>query len=449
MDITYPEGISTVNGENGKPGYVKSDVYADGQTLSSAISAKGLDRFQCFSASSSALKTNKGILITLPIKVNSSLANGVYQATISPVEFVKTDGTAYRPKPVTFCITVHEVVNNSLEMAEGWNWISTNIPVDAVPFVEGLKTDFYRLVSQTQELYNDSKLGIVGSLEAIDVTAAYKLQTTTATTLALQGIPENPTITSLSLQKGYNWIGYLPMTALPVATALSQLEAAIGDRLISQNGFAEYGDDGWEGQLAMMNPTEGYIYHRTADATAFCYTEDAGRNAVETVSAAAVRQSDSMEPSWSYDVHAYPDVTTIIAQLYIREQMAELDRYTVGAFCGEECRGIASVVGDKLFITVHGAVKDNETISFRVYDETTGETLPVSETFVFEGQSLGNLKSPMPLHAETVTTGISGVATMYDVRTIHSISGKRLGGLQRGVNIVTKTDGTTRKLVVE
>ena len=107
------------------------------------------------------------------------------------------------------------------------------------------------------------------------------------------------------------------------------------------------------------------------------------------------------------------------------------------------------MVGDKLFITVHGAVKDNETISFRVYDETTGETLPVSETIVFEGQSLGNLKSPMPLHAETVTTGISGVATMYDVRTIHSISGKRLGGLQRGVNIVTKTDGTTRKLVVE
>ena len=449
MDIAYPEGISTVNGEDGKPGYVKSDVYADGQQLSSAVSVKGLDRFQCFSASSSDLKTNKGILITLPIKANSSLANGVYQATISPVEFVKTDGTAYRPKPVTFCITVHEVVNNSLEMAEGWNWISTNIPADAVPFVEGLKTDFYRLVSQTQELYNDSKLGIVGSLEAIDVTAAYKLQTTTATTLALQGIPENPTITRLSLQKGYNWIGYLPMTALPVATALSQLEAAIGDRLISQNGFAEYGDDGWEGQLATMNPGEGYIYHRTADATTFCYTEDAGGNAVETVSAAAVRQSDSMEPSWSYDVHAYPDVTTIIAQLYIREQMAELDRYTVGAFCGEECRGIASVVGDKLFITVHGAVKDNETISFRVYDETTGETLPVSETTVFEGQSLGNLKSPMPLHAETVTTGISGVATMYDVRTIHSISGKRLGGLQRGVNIVTKTDGTTRKLVVE
>lgn len=449
LDIAYPEGISAVSGEDGKPGFVKSDVYADGQQLSSAKSVKGLDRFQCFSASSSALKNRNGILLTLPIQAKSTMVNGVYQATISPVEFVKTDASAYRPKPVTFYITVHEVVNSSQEMAEGWNWISTSIPTDATPFVEGVKTGFCRLLSQTEELYNDSKLGIVGNLETIDVTAAYKLQTKAATTLVQQGIPENPTITSLLLQKGYNWMGYLPTTALPVGSALSQLEAAIGDRLISQNGFAEYGDDGWEGQLATMNPGEGYIYHRTADATTFCYHEDAGEQVVETANAAAVRQSEIMEPSWSYDVHAYPDVTTIIAQLYIMEQLAELDRYTVGAFCGEECRGIASVVGDKLFVTVHGTVKDNETISFRVYDETTGETLPVNETIVFEGQSLGNLKNPMPLHAQTVSTGISGVPTMYDVRSIHSISGNRLGGLQRGVNIVTKTDGTTRKVVVE
>ena len=83
------------------------------------------------------------------------MANGVYQATISPVEFVKTDGTAYRPQPVSFYITVHEVVNNSQEMAEGWNWISTNIPTDATPFIEGIKKDVNRLVSQTEELYND------------------------------------------------------------------------------------------------------------------------------------------------------------------------------------------------------------------------------------------------------------------------------------------------------
>lgn len=448
MDIAYPEGISTVNGEDGKPGYAKSDVYADGQQLSSTVSVKGLDRFQCLSSSSTAFKTKNGILLTLPIQANSTLANGVYQATISPVEFVKTDGTAYRPQPVSFYITVHEVVNNSQEMAEGWNWISTNIPTDATPFIEGIKTDVNRLVSQTEELYNDPELGIVGNLNTIDITSAYKLQTKAVTTLVQQGIPENPTITDIKLYKGYNWIGYLPTTALHVADALSNLSAAKGDRLISQNGFAEYGDNGWEGQITEMTPGVGYMYYRNADATTFRYAEQAADNTTEAASEAAIRKSAAVQP-WSYDIHKYPDVTTIIAKLYMTDEPAEQGRYTVGAFCGDECRGIGTIVGEKLFITVHGTVKENETITFRAYDETSGETLTVSETIVFQGQSLGNLDSPMQLHAQLTPTGINGISTMSDVRTIHTTGGNRLSRLQQGVNIVTKTDGSTVKIVVE
>ena len=448
FDIAYPEGISTVNSEDGNPGYAKSDVYADGQQVSSAVSVKGLDRFQCFSSSNAVIKTKSGILLTLPIKAESSMANGVYEATISPAEFVKTDASAYRPNPVSFYITVHEVVNNSKEMAEGWNWISTNIPTDATPFIEGIKTDVNRLVSQTEELYNDTELGMVGNLNTIDVTAAYKLQTKAATELTQQGIPENPTITGVRLYSGYNWIGYLPTTSQSVATALSNIEAATGDRLISQKGFAVYGDAGWEGDLTEMNPGEGYMYHRTGDATTFCYAENAGGNAVDNAAGAAIRKSAAIQP-WTYDIHKYPDVTTIIAKLYMTGEPVEQGRYTVGAFCGEECRGIGSVVGEKLFITVHGTVKDNETITFRAYDETSGETLPVSETIVFQGQSLGNLDSPMQLNAQASPTGINGISTMSDVRAIHTTGGNRLSRLQQGVNIVTKTDGTTKKILVE
>ena len=78
FDIAYPEGISSVNSEDGNPGYAKSDVYADGQQVSSAVSVKGLDRFQCFSSSNAVIKTNSGILLTLAIKAESSMANGVY-----------------------------------------------------------------------------------------------------------------------------------------------------------------------------------------------------------------------------------------------------------------------------------------------------------------------------------------------------------------------------------
>ena len=263
-----------------------------------------------------------------------------------------------------------------------------------------------------------------------------------------QGIPENPTITDIKLYKGYNWIGYLPTTALHVADALSNLSAAKGDRLISQNGFTEYGDNGWEGQLTEMTPGVGYMYHRNADATTFRYAEQAADNTTEAASEAAIRKSASIQP-WSYDIHKYPDVTTIIAKLYMTDEPAEQGRYTVGAFSGDECRGIGTIVGEKLFITVHGTVKENETITFRAYDETSGETLTVSETIVFQGQSLGNLDSPLQLHAQLTPTGINGISTMSDIRTIHTTGGNRLSRLQQGVNIVTKTDGSTVKVVVE
>ena len=38
---------------------------------------------------------------------------------------------------------------------------------------------------------------------------------------------------------------------------------------------------------------------------------------------------------------------------------------------------------------------------------------------------------------------------MSDVRTIHTTGGNRISRLQQGVNIVTKTDGSTVKIVVE
>ena len=197
-----------------------------------------------------------------------------------------------------------------------------------------------------------------------------------------------------------------------------------------------------------MTPGVGYMYHRNADATTFRYAEQAADNTTEAASEAAIRKSASIQP-WSYDIHKYPDVTTIIAKLYMTDEPAEQGRYTVGAFSGDECRGIGTIVGEKLFITVYGTVKENETITFRAYDETSGETLTVSETIVFQGQSLGNLDSPLQLHAQLTPTGINGISTMSDVRTIHTTGGNRISRLQQGVNIVTKTDGSTVKVVVE
>ena len=110
MDIAYPEGINSVSGGTGNPAFIKGDVYSDSHNVSSIYTSAGLDRFQCFSVDSDPLTSQSGTLLILPIKAQKSLAEGTYQATISPIEFVQTDATPDRPEAITFNIIVSKYV---------------------------------------------------------------------------------------------------------------------------------------------------------------------------------------------------------------------------------------------------------------------------------------------------------------------------------------------------
>lgn len=106
LDITYPEGISSVLDEYGDPAFQKGDAYGKSHSVSSIQTVSGKARFQCFDPSSKPLTAQSGTLLVLPIKTQKSLAEGTYQATISPIEFVQTDATPDRPDAITFNIVV-------------------------------------------------------------------------------------------------------------------------------------------------------------------------------------------------------------------------------------------------------------------------------------------------------------------------------------------------------
>ena len=105
FDIAYPEGISSVNDNTGNPQFITGDVY-NGHSVSSGYAPGGQARFQCFSTNSTPFTVQSGTLLTLNIGAAKSMAEGTYQATISPIEFVQTDATPDRPDAVTFNINV-------------------------------------------------------------------------------------------------------------------------------------------------------------------------------------------------------------------------------------------------------------------------------------------------------------------------------------------------------
>ena len=109
FDIAYPEGISSVNDNDGNPLFLAGDVY-NGHSVSSGYAPGGQARFQCFSTNSTPLSKQSGTLLTLSIGAAKTMAEGTYQATISPIEFVQTDATPDRPDAITFNIKVSKTV---------------------------------------------------------------------------------------------------------------------------------------------------------------------------------------------------------------------------------------------------------------------------------------------------------------------------------------------------
>ncbi|MBR4897419.1 MAG: hypothetical protein IKZ48_01340, partial [Prevotella sp.] len=290
-------------------------------------------------------------------------------------------------------------------------------------------------VSQTQELINDAEYGLVGGLQTMEVTAGYKLKMEEEAIANLTGNFADPSATTVQLYKGWNWIGYVPMVALPVETALENLQATAGDKLVCKDEFAEYDGNAWVPAGIMMQPGEGYMY-KSAKDVAFKYSSATSAPSASRLSPSTCYQSLSQSP-WQYDDHRYPDNMTIVAQLENVESQV-----TVGAFCGDECRGVGRWVNDKLFISVQGSAGNDEMISFRCYDSTTDDIVPIAETIVFDGDSHGSLAAPIRLNLQGIATGIdaNGISGTYDVYSTSGMLVRRhvtsLRGLAPGVYLV-------------
>jgi len=69
-----------------------------------------------------------------------------------------------------------------------------------------------------------------------------------------------------------------------------------------------------------------------------------------------------------------------------------------------------------------------------------------------EGEKSLALEKDLADAYEQQATGVNTVNTnsgVAKVKAVYNINGARLNGLQRGINIVRMTDGTTRKVLVK
>lgn len=309
-------------------------------------------------------------------------------------------------------------IGQRLLLGEGWSWISL--------FANKVGQDlFYKYFYDAQEVrsqymlvYNDPEYGFFGDLKELTTAEAYKVCVKDSAHFDMflydGGVYNYNTGRDINLMPGWTWMSNPYCFDHDLQVALGKATFANDSRIVSKNdGFATFQDGQWVGTLTRFNAGEGYLVYNAAAENAFVsFAAEGVIPKAEPRSVASARRA-AEQSVWSYDGSRFADNMSVICQPTTE---LEADRYTIGAFVGDECRGEGRMINGRFFVTVHGEM--GEKVSFRLYDALTGEYFVLDDAVDF-ASTVGTYQRPMALNTPTLTgidsvTGDQGVAVYLD-----------------------------------
>ncbi len=286
-------------------------------------------------------------------------------------------------------------IYQTIPIESGWNWISFNLQSslsgDMNQMLQTLTPSTgdvikgARFFDQYQESFN-SWGGSLSNSGGIQLNELYKLQITGDSDLIYTGSVTDPTTQPIEIVSGWNWLGYLGLRNLTVNAALATFTATDGDLIKGQFAFAIYDSNlGWVGSLTHLEPNQGYMLQAANGGTLIFPAGGIGGGKT----ADSTPQTLAVSKHWDINRHAYPSNMTIIGQVEWCDLPNITDDLRVGAFDGEECRGIGKLWYDDqteqyfTYLTVYGDNKSKD-LTLKLVHEETGIELEVEEGLFYE-----------------------------------------------------------------
>lgn len=150
----------------------------------------------------------------------------------------------------------------------------------------------------------------------------------------------------------------------------------------------------------------------------------------------------AQDSQWSVNPYDYKyDMTVYAKVVYEGAEVSDYSNYEIGAFVGNECRGVGDVQTKDSYTWVYLRVRSNqasgEKLIFKLYDKSTGRTSVIKplQVIAFSSQGMiGKPSSPVTLEKPSYTLGDvneDGVIDVADIVGVHQITA---GGSTVGYN---------------
>jgi len=292
----------------------------------------------------------------------------------SMVEIVPTDETMlnYTIKPHSVGRAIISVKLDGVEVASsnvligqrymqkaGWKWASLyggDVSWNSPEYELGNVVEEIR--SEDALLHNDPEYGYFGDINRLESGTCYKIKVKEEEPGLLDlrimytGAYEDMR-THRQIVPMWNWLGNPYQYDHDINSVFSTEDAYankfnVGDRIVSKdNGFAEYNGEKWTGTLTTLHAGLGYMYFNAGSENVDMEYQ---RESLMPQGTPVMNAPQHKQSVWTYNSAPFADNMTIIADLG-NDYSAE--RFTVGAFVGEECRGEGEMIDGKCFITVH------------------------------------------------------------------------------------------------
>lgn len=314
----------------------------------------------------------------------------------------------------------------TLGLEKGWNWVSHNLASEVhasrfTGYAQHIVGQYESLVKEDENLWS-------GSLDGMSTAMGYKVKMHDATDITLRGSLYDVD-TPVSVSQGWNWLGCPLYNATTVEVALRNYVPTEGDAIVGINAFATYEDGRWVGTLASLSPGQAYLLKCNKEQT-FAWNSLAVPVIRKAKRYAAPQEEVDVPMPWQVDMHAYPNVTCVIATLEVDNSVA--GNYAVAVFNNDECRGLAQVVDGLLYINIYG--EGGEDLCFKFMDEA-GVIYDAEETLTFSPETVvGSCKAPFRLTlkgSDVQSLPLSGMRIVST--TYYTLSGVRINQPDNGI----------------
>ena len=298
-------------------------------------------------------------------------------------------------------------VSEQILLNKGWNWVSFNLLMTDSANLNTLFSNLKpfsgnQIKTNTQLAIYDATNGWSGNLASLNAgvkpECSYLIYVGQQDTLNLRGSEANPELRTIMYNKGWNCMGFVAQRNMLINEALSDLNAKQNDLVKGQNNFAIYDSTlGWVGSLKTMIPNEGYQY-KASDSGFFNYPLSAMFGKKEP-------ENNLVKSAyWSFNSHKFAGNMSLIAKVTACSNLQNTQNFLLGAFVNDELRGFTKPVSTNAndqayFLNIAGG--ENENISFKLLDESTGNVYNLDQSIAYNTNAItGTLSEPFILSSE-------------------------------------------------